>query len=137
MCRFGWKSGAKTPLPSLPTAKSCSPCSGRRKTGSIVHVVVVGVQVAVDERGAAGELEQWNDQDEYTRCIQALNAIPEDWRDYRPARDGLFLLAVEVLVAVGHAHIPLRFALALFTDGLQQANRPAQAGGSPGASGSR
>ena len=31
------------------------------------------------------QLEQWNDQDEYTRCIQALNAIPEDWRDYRTA----------------------------------------------------
>ena len=29
--------------------------------------------------------EQWNDEDEYTRCIQALNAIPEDWRDYRSA----------------------------------------------------
>ena len=24
------------------------------------------------------QLEQWNDEDEYTRCIQALNAIPED-----------------------------------------------------------
>ena len=31
------------------------------------------------------QLEQWNDEDEYTRCIQALNAIPEDWRDYRTA----------------------------------------------------
>ncbi len=29
------------------------------------------------------QLEQWNDKDEYTRCIQALNAIPEDWRNYR------------------------------------------------------
>ena len=29
------------------------------------------------------QLEQWNDEDEYTRCIQALNAIPEDWRNYR------------------------------------------------------
>ncbi|MEQ2398161.1 immunity protein Imm33 domain-containing protein [Merdimmobilis hominis] len=29
------------------------------------------------------QLEQWNDEDEYTRCIQALNAVPEDWRDYR------------------------------------------------------
>ena len=28
---------------------------------------------------------QWNDEDEYTRCIQALNAIPEDWRNYRIA----------------------------------------------------
>ncbi len=26
------------------------------------------------------QLQQWNDEDEYTRCIQALNAIPEDWR---------------------------------------------------------
>ena len=29
------------------------------------------------------QLEQWNDEDEYTRCIQALNAIPEDWWNYR------------------------------------------------------
>ena len=31
------------------------------------------------------QLEQWNDEDEYTRCIQALNAIPEDRRNYRIA----------------------------------------------------
>ena len=31
------------------------------------------------------QLEQWNNEDEYTRCIQALNAIPEDWRNYRTA----------------------------------------------------
>ncbi len=31
------------------------------------------------------QLEQWNDEDEYTRCIQALNGIPEDWRNYRIA----------------------------------------------------
>jgi len=31
------------------------------------------------------QLEQWNDEDEYTRCIQALDAIPEDWRNYRTA----------------------------------------------------
>ena len=31
------------------------------------------------------QLEQWNDEDEYTRCIQAINAIPEDWRNYRTA----------------------------------------------------
>jgi len=31
------------------------------------------------------QLEQWNDEDEYTRCIQALNAIPEDWRNYHTA----------------------------------------------------
>ena len=29
------------------------------------------------------QLEQWNDEDEYTRCIQALDAIPKDWRNYR------------------------------------------------------
>ena len=29
------------------------------------------------------QIEQWNDADEYTRCIQALNAIPEGWRNYR------------------------------------------------------
>jgi hypothetical protein len=31
------------------------------------------------------QLEQWNDEDEYTRCIQALNAVPEDWQNYRTA----------------------------------------------------
>ena len=31
------------------------------------------------------QLEQWIDKDEYTRCIQALDAIPEDWRNYRTA----------------------------------------------------
>ena len=31
------------------------------------------------------QLEQWNDEDEFTRCIQALNTIPEDWRNYRIA----------------------------------------------------
>ena len=31
------------------------------------------------------QLEQWNDEDEYTRCIQALNAIPEDGWNYRTA----------------------------------------------------
>ena len=31
------------------------------------------------------QLEQWNDEDEYTRCIQALNAIPENQRNYRTA----------------------------------------------------
>ena len=31
------------------------------------------------------QLEQWNDEDEYTRCIQALSAIPENWRNYRTA----------------------------------------------------
>ena len=31
------------------------------------------------------QLEQWNDEDEYTRCIQTLNAIPENWRNYRTA----------------------------------------------------
>lgn len=31
------------------------------------------------------QLEQWNDADEYTRCIQALNAIPEELRNYRTA----------------------------------------------------
>ena len=31
------------------------------------------------------QLERWNDEDEFTRCIQALNTIPEDWRNYRIA----------------------------------------------------
>ena len=34
------------------------------------------------------QIEQWNDADEYTRCIQALNAIPEDWRNYRTTYAG-------------------------------------------------
>ena len=38
-----------------------------------------------DEEEFFQQLEQWNDEDEYTRCIQALNAIPEDWRNYRIA----------------------------------------------------
>ncbi len=29
------------------------------------------------------QLERWNDEDQYTRCIQALNAVPEDWQNYR------------------------------------------------------
>ena len=31
------------------------------------------------------QLEQWNDEDEYSRCIQTLNAIPEELRNYRTA----------------------------------------------------
>ena len=31
------------------------------------------------------QLEMWNDKSEYTRCIQALNAIPEEHKDYRTA----------------------------------------------------
>jgi len=31
------------------------------------------------------QLEQWNEEDEYTRCIQVLDTIPEDWRNYRTA----------------------------------------------------
>ena len=38
-----------------------------------------------NEKAFFQQLEQWNDEDEYTRCIQALNAIPEDWRNYRIA----------------------------------------------------
>ena len=29
------------------------------------------------------QIQQWNDDDEYLRSIQALNAIPLDWRNYR------------------------------------------------------
>ena len=29
------------------------------------------------------QITKWNEEDEYTRCIQALNTVPEDWRDYR------------------------------------------------------
>ena len=38
-----------------------------------------------DAEAFFAQLEQWNAEDEYTRCIQALNAIPEDWRNYRTA----------------------------------------------------
>ncbi|WP_274952505.1 immunity protein Imm33 domain-containing protein [Angelakisella massiliensis] len=38
-----------------------------------------------NEEDFFAQIEQWNDEDEYTRCIQALNTIPEDWRDYRIA----------------------------------------------------
>ena len=31
------------------------------------------------------QLEQWNDEDEFLRCIQALNTVPEDWHSYRIA----------------------------------------------------
>lgn len=31
------------------------------------------------------QLEQWNDEDEYTRCIKVLDAIPEELRNYRTA----------------------------------------------------
>ena len=29
------------------------------------------------------QLEQWNDDDEFTHCVQAMNIIPEEWWDYR------------------------------------------------------
>ena len=38
-----------------------------------------------DAEAFFAQLEQWNAEDEYTRCIQALNAIPENWRNYRTA----------------------------------------------------
>lgn|SRR5699024_207341 len=31
------------------------------------------------------QIEQWNDEDEFICCIQALNAIPKDWHSYRTA----------------------------------------------------
>ena len=31
------------------------------------------------------QLEQWNDADEFTRCITTLETLPEDLRDYRAA----------------------------------------------------
>lgn len=42
------------------------------------------------------QLEQWNDENEYTRSVQALNATSEEWRDYRSA----YALA-RALVVVG------------------------------------
>ena len=38
--------------------------------------------------------------------------------------NGFFLLAVEILIAVGHPHIPLRLVLAFLPDGLQHLNGP-------------
>ena len=29
------------------------------------------------------QIEQRNNEDEFLRCIQVLNVIPEDWRNYR------------------------------------------------------
>lgn len=36
-----------------------------------------------DAEAFFAQLEQWTDADEYSRCIQALDAIPEEQRDYR------------------------------------------------------
>ena len=36
--------------------------------------------------------------------------------------DSFLLLAVEILIAVGHPHIPLRLVLSFFSDGLQHLN---------------
>ena len=38
--------------------------------------------------------------------------------------NGLCLLAIEILIAVGHPHIPLRLVLAFLPDGLQHLNGP-------------
>ena len=38
--------------------------------------------------------------------------------------NGLFLLAVEILIAIGHPHIPLGLVLAFLPDGLQHLNGP-------------
>ena len=38
--------------------------------------------------------------------------------------DGLFLLTIEILIAIGHPHIPLRLVLAFLPDGLQHLNGP-------------
>ena len=40
--------------------------------------------------------------------------------------NGLFLLAVEILIAIGHPHIPLRLVLAFLPDGLQHLDGSAQ-----------
>ena len=40
--------------------------------------------------------------------------------------NGLFLLTIEILIAVGHPHIPLRLVLAFLPDGLQYLNGAAQ-----------
>ena len=40
--------------------------------------------------------------------------------------NGLFLLAVEILIAIGHPHIPLRLVLAFLPDGLQHLDGAAQ-----------
>ena len=38
--------------------------------------------------------------------------------------NGLFLLTIEILIAVGHPHIPLRLVLAFLPDGLQHLDGP-------------
>ena len=38
--------------------------------------------------------------------------------------NGLFLLTIEILIAVGHPHIPLRLVLTFLPDGLQHLNGP-------------
>ena len=53
------------------------------------------------------QLEQWNDEDEYTRCIQTLNAIPENWRNYRTA----YALSL-IHISAYHPHKPLNRAIA-------------------------
>ena len=35
-----------------------------------------------EERKLLGQLEQWNSKDEYSRCIRAIEAIPEQERGY-------------------------------------------------------
>ena len=40
--------------------------------------------------------------------------------------NGLFLLTIEILIAVGHPHIPLRLGLAFLPDGLQHLDGAAQ-----------
>ena len=40
--------------------------------------------------------------------------------------NGLFLLTIEILIAVGHPHIPLRLVLAFLPDGLQHLDGAAQ-----------
>ena len=36
----------------------------------------------VEEAKLLEQLEQWNDEDEYSRCIQAIETIPEQERGY-------------------------------------------------------
>ena len=51
------------------------------------------------------------------------------WVQLRPSLgigDGLFLLTIEILIGIGHPHIPLRLVLALLPDRLQHINGSAQ-----------
>ena len=54
-----------------------------------VHEVECIPCAPVNEEIVYQQIEKWNDEDEFTRCITTLETLPEDLRDYRAS----FLLA--------------------------------------------